>query len=78
MDPENVENVPVISVSRRCNECDKSYTTRGIGAELLSDCPGGICESCGKPALLDFAKQYLSLPRLVENGNGRCYASPCR
>jgi len=59
----NESEAPYIQIPRRCQDCDKTYSRNGIGADILADCPGGLCLSCGKPALVDFAHEYLSHPK---------------
>ena len=59
----NADEMPFLQVPKWCIDCNKAYTKNGIGADVLMDCPGGLCLGCGKPALVDFANEYLSLPR---------------
>ncbi len=70
MNLENLENTPAISIPKRCPDCDKPFTSSGFGAALLLDCPGGICEGCGKPALVELVKYHLALPKSLDDQDG--------
>jgi hypothetical protein len=41
-------------------ECKKPFEISGLGAEIKTQCPGGLCTNCGKPAVAAFAREYLT------------------
>ena len=60
---------PLLSVPKRCQDCQKPYSSAELGTDIRQACPGGVCSSCGKPALVDFAREYLHSRRLETCSN---------
>ena len=50
--------IPVSSL-HRCVNCDKPYSVDGLSPQSVTSLSGGICFSCGRPALSDLVQDSL-------------------